>query len=276
MTMAPTKVAALPKKKPSPPAKKAVKPARTSAERMTLAAAMATLEKAGSAQTRKIYARHGAKEPMFGVSFATLKTLVKKIRVDHDLALALWGTGNHDARILAFKIADPQRMTSADLDRWAGEPMARGCSSYLGGLTAEGPLAAKKAEQWLAAPPGARRTNGWVLLGQLAMLDEAIADAWFGQRIEAIEKAIHSAPNADKGAMNAALIAIGCRNPALRKAATAAAKRIGKVEVDHGDTECKTPDAAASIDKTWTHSTAKGFASPAAHERSREPMRIRC
>jgi hypothetical protein len=72
------------------------------------------------------------------------------------------------------------------------------------------------------------------------------------------------------------VILIGSRNVALRKAATAAAKRIGKVDVDHGDTACKTPDAASYIEKTWTHSMSKGFDSPAAHERSREPQRLRC
>jgi len=68
----------------------------------------------------------------------------------------------------------------------------------------------------------------------------------------------------------------GCRNAALRQAATAAAERIGEVEMDHGDTACKTPDAAAAIAKAWAHSLGKGFASPAAHERTREPLRLRC
>ena len=54
------------------------------------------------------------------------------------------------------------------------------------------------------------------------------------------------------------------------------AKRIGTIEVDHGDTDCKTPNAAASIEKNWAHSKEKGFESPAAHERSRESMRTRC
>ena len=49
--------------------------------------------------------------------------------------------------------------------------------------------------------------------------------------------------------MNRALIAIGRRTPPLRRAATAAAKRIGPVEVDHGETGCKTPDAVAAITK---------------------------
>ena len=49
--------------------------------------------------------------------------------------------------------------------------------------------------------------------------------------------------------MNGALISIGMRNPGLEKKAVAAARRIGKVEVDHGETSCKTPDAVAYIRK---------------------------
>jgi len=73
-----------------------------------------------------------------------------------------------------------------------------------------------------------------------------------------------------------AVICIGCRSAGLRKAALATAKRIGKVEVDHGDTACKTPDAAQYILASWKHSAAKEFPSPAAQERSREVPRRRC
>lgn len=253
----------------------AAKPARTAASRMSVAETMKALEKAGSAQTRKIYARHGAQEPMFGVSFATVRELVKRIGVDQELARALWETGNHDARILAVKIADPAQMTSAELDRWAGDMTMRMCCSYVASLAAEGPHGPAKAVEWLA-PGSPRRNAGWVLAGFLASRDPTTPDSVFLARLAEIEKTIHTAANSDREAMNMAVIQIGCRNAALRKAALAAAKRIGKVEVDHGDTDCKTPDAAASIEKTWAHSTSKGFESPAAHERSREPMRTRC
>ena len=243
---------------------------------MSLAEVMAALEAAGSEQTRKTYARHGVTIPMFGVSFAVLKTLYKRIRIDHALALALWDTGNFDARNLAVKIVDPARMMPAELDRWARDPTARMCSSYVAYLAAEGPHAQDCAERWLAARDDAQRTMGWKLAGALAMLDEGLADGWFGARLQAIERDIHAAPNAEREAMNHAMIAIGCRNPTLRKAATAAAGRIGKVDVDHGDTACKTPDAAASIDKAWAHAEAKNAASPAAQERARESMRTRC
>ena len=68
------------------------------------------------------------------------------------------------------------------------------------------------------------------------------------QVLEELE-ALGTAQNRVKDAMNMALISIGTRNPKLEKKALGAAKRIGKVEVDHGETSCKTPDAAAYIKK---------------------------
>ena len=276
--MAPTKapVKKSPKASAAKPAAPKVARAKVPAARMPLAEVMAALKKAGAEQTRKTYRRHGAVEPLFGVSFATLKTLQKRIGVDHELARALWDTGNFDARNLAFKIADPAQISPADLDRWARETRVRMCGGYICMLAAESPHAAAKAKQWLAAPEGPERSAGWGLLGQMAMRDTSTPDAWFLTRLAEIEKTIHTAPNSQREAMNMAVITIGYRNAALRKAATAAAKRIGKVEIDHGDTACKTPDAAQYIEKTWAHSTAKGFESPAAHERSRESGRIRC
>lgn len=263
----------MPTKTKTPPARKSAKPA---APRMTLAETMSALEKAGSAQTRKTYARHGAAEPMFGVSFATLKTLWKRIGVDQELALALWDTGNFDARNLALKIADPARMSRSDLDRWAKAPIARMCGGYVAHLAVEGPHARSRCDAWLAAQDETRRCAGWSLVGAMAMREENTPDAWFAQRLAEIEKSIQASPNAQREAMLHALIAIGCRSAALRKSATAAAKRIGKVEIDHGDTACKTPEAAPTLEKTWAHATSKGFESPAAQERARESMRTRC
>ncbi len=64
-----------------------------------------------------------------------------------------------------------------------------------------------------------------------------------------IEKQIHRSPNWARYAMNGALISIGVFKPTLRKQAIEAAQRIGKVEVDHGDTNCKTPDAVPYIEQ---------------------------
>lgn len=252
------------------------KPPRVPAPRMTLQDAMKALEKAGSAQTRKTYARHGVSEPMFGVSFATLKTLYKRIGVDQKLAEALWHTGNFDARNLAIKIADPASISSRELDRWAAAPSPGMCGAYVAFLAAEGPHGRAKADKWLAASDDDTRSTGWSLVAAMALVDESTADSWFAERLAQIEKTVHSAPNMQRSTMNQALIAIGCRNASLRKSASAAARRIGTIEVDHGDTDCKTPDAAEYIEKSWGHAKAKGFESPAAQERSRESRRTRC
>jgi 3-methyladenine DNA glycosylase AlkD len=86
---------------------------------MDLDTAMQTLESLGTAQNRKVYPRHGVGENLFGVSFADLGKLTKQIKKDHALALQLWQTGNHDARILATMIADPQEMDENTLQSWA-------------------------------------------------------------------------------------------------------------------------------------------------------------
>lgn len=244
---------------------------------MTLPEVLQALEQAGTAQTRKTWARHGVTGPMFGVSFATLQQLRKRIRVDHALALGLWDTGNYDARNLAVKVADPARLGPDELDRWVREggaaPM---CGGYVAMLAAEGPHALAKVAAWSGSTDPHERRAGWGLVGQLAQLDTSLPDAWFEAQLARIEASIHAAPDRERYVMNNALIAIGGRSPDLRDAAVAAAGRIGKVLVDHGDTDCKTPDAAVSIAKAWAHSTSKGFASPAAHERTRERLRLRC
>jgi 3-methyladenine DNA glycosylase AlkD len=243
---------------------------------MTLAQALAALEQAGSEQTRKTYRRHGASDPMFGVSFATLKLLVKRIGVDHELALALWDTGNYDARTLAVKIADPATVKPAELDRWAAVSRSRLCGGYVAMLASESPHGPAKAREWLASNAVSLRGAGWVLAGLLASRDEATPEDWFLKLLERIEQTIHAAPNAERDPMNTALIAIGGRSTVLRKAVTAVAKRIGKVQIDYGDTACKTPDAVPYLEKMWANAAAKKFASPAAQERAREPMRTRC
>jgi 3-methyladenine DNA glycosylase AlkD len=281
-TMNPPAKATAKIKTPSPAARtKAKSPAvpkaspKAKGETMALPELMKFLEKSGSEQTRKTYTRHGAKGPMFGVSFATLSTLQKRIRVDHDLALKLWKTGNVDARNLAMKIADPAAITPSELDRWAVENPFRMCALYIGSLAQESGHGPAKAKEWLASSDETLRATGWTLISVLANRDDQSSDDTYAKQLAKIEKSIRSEANDVKSAMNGALIAIGGRSPALRKAATAAAKRIGRVEVDHGATACETPDAVPYIDKAWARLQGK-FPTPAAAERARESMRTRC
>ena len=237
---------------------------------MKLDEVMRALEKAGTAQTRKTWARHGAPEPMFGVSFAELGKLVKETDGDHELALGLWKTANADARQLAVMIEDSSKTTEAQIDDWLRDVVWTMTADAFSGLVAETPVGRKKADAWRKSADEKTGRAGWVLVGKLALRHPDIDDAWFAGCLAEIETGIARAPNRKREGMNSALIAIGCRSEALRKKAVAAAGRIGKVEVDHGDTECRTPDAGAYIAKAWAHSKSKGFASPSEHEQKRK------
>jgi 3-methyladenine DNA glycosylase AlkD len=212
---------------------------------------------------------------MFGVRFGDLFKLMKRIDVDHPLARELWATGNLDARNLAMKIADPLEISAADLDRWAIENELRMCGLYVATLAAESPHGRAKLREWLRAKDERLLATGWTLLGRLSDLDESFPEDELLRRVAEIERSIHAAPDEVRGDMNRALITLGGHSPALRKAVVAAARRIGPVSVDQGDTACKTPDAAETVEKAWARAGTK-FPSPAAHERSMKSMRRRC
>jgi 3-methyladenine DNA glycosylase AlkD len=216
---------------------------------MNVDEAMKELERAGTAQNRKVYARHGIGERMFGVSFAALRTLAKSIMVDHELARGLWATGNHDARVLATMVADPERLDRKLLDRWSRDLDNYVVADAFAQMVSRSSLLREKMDAWTATEGEWVGRAGWRLLSYLALEHDEVADEMLEERLSVIEREIHRRPNRMRDAMNGALIAIGLRNPKLEKKAIAAAKRIGKVEVDHGETSCETPDAATYIAK---------------------------
>jgi 3-methyladenine DNA glycosylase AlkD len=211
------------------------------------------LESFGSAQFRKTYTRHGVCEPMFGVSYKHLGELTKQLKPNHELALELWASGIHEARVLATMIAEPAKLTSSVIDRWLKELPDFVISDAFAGLVAQTPLAHKKAAKWREARSEMVSNTGWGVTLRSIQWNPNWNDRELTELLSEIETRIHSAPNRTRYAMNLTVICIGIRNAALRKLALASAKRIGKVEVDHGDTNCKTPDAAAYIKKTIAH-----------------------
>jgi len=224
---------------------------------MTKTEVMKELKANGTAQNRKVYRRHGIRGALFGVSYAALGKLQKKIKIDQSLAEQLWATGNNDARALATMIADPNRIGVGTLNTWAKDVDNRGIAALLSNVAAAAPSAQGRMEKWTASRHEMIACAGWHTLASIARQDNSLPDAYFRRYLATIESKIHTSKNWAKYAMNNALINIGVRNPALEKKAIAAAKRIGRVEVDHGETGCKTPDAAAYIKKTVARNREK-------------------
>lgn len=224
---------------------------------MTVTETLKTLESLGTAQNRKVYARHGAPDNQYGVSFAHLQKLQKRIRMDQALALGLWKSGNADARILAAMIADPAKMTEKILDGWIGTVRYYVLADAVASLAIRAKFARRLAERWTREPEEFVAQAGWSMVARLAMQDKTVPEAYFAKFLPRISRTIHKAENRARYAMNNALIAIGSRSDELEIEALAVAKAIGPVAVDHGDTDCKTPDAVSYIKKARAHRRAR-------------------
>ena len=223
---------------------------------MTYKDLMQELKASGSEQTRKTYRRHGTQGEIYGVSYAVLGTLRKRLKIDHELAIQLWKSGNHDARAMATMIADPAKGVVV-LDEWVKDLDSYPICDAVAGFAAQTAIEAKKIEKWMKSSDEWTASFGWTLFARLARADARFSAESLESYLQVIERDIHKAKNRVRHSMNSALISIGTRNEKLQKKALAVAARIGKVEVDHGDTDCKTPDAGQYILKTAARAKAK-------------------
>src|SRR5947209_10451065 len=82
---------------------------------------------------KNVIMKHGIPEPVFGVKIEELKKIQKRIKKDYQLALDLYDTGIYDAMYLAGLIADEEKMTKKDLQKWV-----KNCKCH---AIAESPLA---------------------------------------------------------------------------------------------------------------------------------------
>lgn len=218
----------------------------------TVAKIMAELEKKGSEQTRKTFARHGAPSNMFGVKVADLKVIAKKIKGNQELACELYDTGNADAQYLAGIVADGSKMNKRQLQTWAKKVSWHMVAEYsVPGVACESPHARDLAIKWINSKNESIASCGWCTYAGIVAFnaDEDLDLAEVKELVDRVTKEIHKASNRVRYTMNGFVISVGTYVKPLLKQAKAAAKKIGAVSVDMGDTACKTPLATEYIDK---------------------------
>lgn len=224
---------------------------------MNLKEVMSALKNYGTEQNRKIYKKHGVKTELYGVSFANLSILKKKIKVEHELAQELWTTNNMDARTLAIMIADPNRLTSKEIDNWIKEVDYHLLADMIAGLVSKTSFAKKIYGKWIQSKKEYYKQAGYTIISYLLKDTDSMTVSECKSILKSIEKEIHQSPNRAKHSMNMTLIAIGIYKTELTDIAKKTAEKIGKIEVDHGETSCKTPDAIQYIEKALKRTKKK-------------------
>jgi 3-methyladenine DNA glycosylase AlkD len=219
---------------------------------MTAAEIVAELKKLGSESYKRTLIKHGAKEPFLGVKIEDLKKIQKRIKKDYQLALDLFDTGIGDAMYLAGLIADDEKMTKKDLQKWVEAADWYFQSEYAVGWTAaESRYGWELGLAWIDSKKEGIASTGWSTLSSLVSIkpDEELDLAELKRLLGRVEKTIHDAPNRVRYVMNGFVIAVGSYVAPLTEQAIKTAKKIGAVAVDMGETACQVPDAEDYIDK---------------------------
>ncbi len=214
---------------------------------------MTELKKKGTEQTRKTFLRHGApKGNFFGVKVADLKVIAKKIKGDQELAMELYDTGNSDAMYLAGIVADGAQMSKSQLNKWAKEAPWYMIAEYtVPGVAHENEHARDLAMKWIKSKNERIASAGWsTYSGIVATRDDKDLDhKEIKSLLSLIEKNIDKSPNRVRYTINGFVIGVGGYVKPLEEQAKATARKIGKVDVEMGDTACKVPLATEYIEK---------------------------
>lgn len=166
-------------------------------------------------------------ESALGVRIPELRRIARTIGRDHDLALGLWESGIHDARILAAMVDDPDRVTSEQMEAWVGAFNSWDlCDQVCGNLFDRTALAWGKAVEWSRREEEFVKRAGFTLMACLAVHDKEALDRAFLAFLPLIEGAAGDGRNYVKKGINWALRQIGKRNRALNAAAIAVARDL--------------------------------------------------
>lgn len=172
--------------------------------------------------------RYGIKvNDALGVSMPEMRALAKSLGKDHILAMELWRSGVHEARIMASLLADPHILTEEQmeemvryLDSWDV------CDQCCSNLFSRTPMAMRKALEWSGREEEFQKRAGFATMAALAVHGKKLGDEYLLLLLEAVVEESDDDRNYVRKAVNWALRQIGKRDLHLNGMAIGAAERI--------------------------------------------------
>jgi len=193
---------------------------------MTLKETLAQLKALGSEKMRVQNKKQGAGDNQFGVRHGDIRTLAKEIQPNHELAVALWESGNIDARLLAILLIQPKKLSVEEMDRMVRSANFVRVADWLNAyVVTNHPDKELLRQQWMAdADPWAARA-GW------SLTSERIAKSPEGLDLPAIldrlETEMPDAAPEVQWTMNSCLAGIGIHFPKQRQRAITIGEALG-------------------------------------------------
>ena len=172
-------------------------------------------------------ARYGIRtDRAIGVTIYELRPLARRLGPDHGLALELWDTGIHEARILAGFVDNPALVTEQQMEAWALDFDSWDLCDQVCGLFEETSFAWSKAHEWSEREEEFVKRAAFAIVAGLAVHAKDAPDRDFERFLSVIRRAATDDRNYVKKAASWALRNVGKRNPRLNAKAIATAERL--------------------------------------------------
>ena len=189
---------------------------------------LARLEALESPKDREGMARFGIKPGhALGISMTKLRAIAKEIGRDHELALELWTSGIHEARLLATIIDDPSLVTKQQMQTWVEDfdswDLCDQACMNLFWRTEDG---VELTFEWAERDEEFVKRASFALMARFATKRAKASDELLESFLPVIEKASDDDRNFVRKAVNWALRQIGKKNARLNRVAIECAERI--------------------------------------------------
>jgi 3-methyladenine DNA glycosylase AlkD len=193
---------------------------------MTVKEVLAKLKALGDEKVRARNAKSGAGENQFGVQMGDIRKVAKSIKADHELGLALWETGNLDARLLAILLITPKKLTAKQLEAMVKAATFPWLADWLNSyVVKQHPDKEALREKWMKAKDPMAARAGWNLTAE--RVAKSPKDLDLTALLDRIESEMARAPAAAQWTMNSCLAQIGICSPPHRKRALAIGESLG-------------------------------------------------
>ena len=161
-----------------------------------------------------------------GISIYVLRPLARKIGKDHKLALKLWDSEIHEARILASYIDEPDKVTEKQMEKWVADFDSWDTCDQVVNLFEKTPFAYKKVYEWSKRDEEFVKRAAFAMMAGLSVHDKKSPDNKFEKFFPVILRESTDDRNFVKKAVNWALRNIGKWKPGLKDNAIKTAEEM--------------------------------------------------
>lgn len=180
-----------------------------------------------------------------GVNLTHLRSLAKKLKTQHELALQLWATGDTAARLLATLICRPKAFSAAELDAMIRDIHApKLLDWFIVNVVKPGRHAEELRPGWKDCDDLVGRA-GWSLTTARVVKDADGLD--LDALLDQIETEMKQAPEHKQWAMNHCLAEIGIHHPEFRRRAIGIGERLAVLKDYPASPGCTPPYAPVWI-----------------------------